>query len=546
MSWIDIAVVGSAALDRDRDPVSQRIPSREETVAKLREAGSPIPLHLLPDNGGAPDYLLDPSLGKGNLFSKPNTVYEIRGESNAPKIEEYGDARKRPGDNRDQWEKDTRKLSRLPENGRDKYKTKKYYRDSGGALFDADAPEVKGQIPREHGVLQERFDRHDDKSKWIGARTTINEGGTNFISRAIGGFSPGEMALLFTGLAAAGAYASGSFAATGTPATTAAAEGTGAVVAGETGAATGVAGAGTQAGAGFTGISGLSGTSAAPAGVAGSSLGAGTGIAPTALGLSGLSTVGAGGAAPSVAGAGLAGLSNLADVAGGADRSGIAGDLATIGAGLIGTKLAGDVQTGAAETAAAAQTEAARLGIGEQRRQFDAMQQLLSPYTQAGEGTLGAQMALLGFSPEAQVEGQPQQGGFVRDPEAQRGAIAGLEAMPHFQALTRQGEEAILQSQAATGGLRGGNVQGALAQFRPAMLNQLIESQYAKLGGITRIGQASAAGVGAGGQATGVNIANLLGQSGEAQAQSALTAGNVQAGQIADLAGGIGAGIALL
>jgi hypothetical protein len=66
--------------------------------------------------------------------------------------------------------------------------------------------------------------------------------------------------------------------------------------------------------------------------------------------------------------------------------------------------------------------------------------------------------------------------------------------------------------------LRGGNVQAALAQFRPQVLNQLIEEQYGRLGGMTTLGQRSAAGVGAAGMETGTNVANLLAQQGAAQA----------------------------
>ncbi|WP_449405980.1 hypothetical protein [Massilia phosphatilytica] len=36
---------------------------------------------------------------------------------------------------------------------------------------------------------------------------------------------------------------------------------------------------------------------------------------------------------------------------------------------------------------------------------------------------------------------------------------------PRFQALQQQGNDAILANASATGGLRGGNVQGALGQF---------------------------------------------------------------------------------
>jgi hypothetical protein len=196
------------------------------------------------------------------------------------------------------------------------------------------------------------------------------------------------------------------------------------------------------------------------------------------------------------------------------------------GTQLVGGFLGAEAQRGAAGEAAGAQTEAARLGIEEQRRQFDQMQELLRPYTEAGAGSLQQQQAIAG----------------LLGPEAQQEAIAGIEASPIFADITRQGEEAILQQASATGGLRGGNVQGALAQFRPQMLQQLIESQYGKLGGLTQLGQASAAGVGAGGQATGANIANLLAQAGQARAGGAIAKGQAQSQLYGDISQLIGTG----
>jgi hypothetical protein len=73
--------------------------------------------------------------------------------------------------------------------------------------------------------------------------------------------------------------------------------------------------------------------------------------------------------------------------------------------------------------------------------------------------------------------------------EAQEAAIGRITQSPLLQELTRQGEEAILQQAAATGGLRGGNVQAALAQFRPQMLQQEIDKQLARLSGIAGAGQ---------------------------------------------------------
>jgi hypothetical protein len=173
--------------------------------------------------------------------------------------------------------------------------------------------------------------------------------------------------------------------------------------------------------------------------------------------------------------------------------------------GLIvgGTTLVGSsMQASAAEDAANIQAGASQAGIEEQRRQFDAMRELLKPYTEAGLPALEAQQAFLG----------------LRGPEAERAAIERIRGGETFQALASQGEEAMLQRASATGGLRGGNIQGALAQFRPQLLSSLIEQQYGRLGGMTSLGQQSAAGVGAAGMETGTNIANLLGQQGAARA----------------------------
>jgi hypothetical protein len=160
------------------------------------------------------------------------------------------------------------------------------------------------------------------------------------------------------------------------------------------------------------------------------------------------------------------------------------------------------MQAKAAGSAADIQSGAAQAGIEEQRRQFDALQALLKPYTEAGLPALEAQQAFIG----------------LRGPEAERAAIERISGSERFQELTRQGEEALLQRASATGGLRGGNVQAALAQFRPQVLNQLIEEQYGRLGGMTTLGQRSAAGVGAAGMESGTNVANLLAQQGAAQA----------------------------
>ena len=200
-----------------------------------------------------------------------------------------------------------------------------------------------------------------------------------------------------------------------------------------------------------------------------------------------------------------------------------------------GTQVVGGImQSRAASKAAGAQTQAAEAGIEEQRRQFDAVQEILKPYVTAGT------QAITGLQPYA-AAGAPaleQQQALLglRGPEAQQAAIAGIEGGAGYQAQVRAGEEALLQRASATGGLRGGNIQAALAQFRPQMLQQEIEKQYGRLGGLTslgqtttqnlaQLGQASAAGTATAGLRTGADIANLMGQQGAARAGAELAQG---------------------
>lgn len=199
-------------------------------------------------------------------------------------------------------------------------------------------------------------------------------------------------------------------------------------------------------------------------------------------------------------------------------------ELALAGASLVGGIYSADQQRKAGNRAADAQTAAAQAGIDEQRRQFDALQKLLSPYANGGAAAFGAQQDLVGLN------GADKQGA----------AINALADSPQFTALQQQGEDAILQNASATGGLRGGNTQAALAQFRPQLLAQLIEQQYARLGGMASVGQNAAAGVGNAGMQTGANVANLLNQQGAAQAGAALSAGRSNMGYANALTGAFG------
>lgn len=199
--------------------------------------------------------------------------------------------------------------------------------------------------------------------------------------------------------------------------------------------------------------------------------------------------------------------------------------------GITGANQAAD----AAQSAAATQAASAQAGIDQQKQMLEAFQKVLAPFVTAGTGALGAQQNLLGLNGN----------------DAQQSAISAIQASPQFTALQKQGEDAILANASATGGLRGGNVQGALAQFSPALLSQLIQQQLGNLGGISSMGANAAAGVGNAGLQTGSSVSNLLQQQGAATAGGQIAQGSTVRQSFGDLlkigsmiagAGGFGGG----
>ena len=258
-----------------------------------------------------------------------------------------------------------------------------------------------------------------------------------------------------------------------------------------------------------------------------------------------------------------------------------------IGGAVIGSK--------SASKASRAQVEAAEAGTAEQRAAREELRRLLQPYTSAGPVALQGMLDLLGLNagggtagggapdwqsyltsnPDVAAEYQRVAGtGQFNSPEQfaqwhfqnygqregrqspvtvggaapgdlasrQNAAIEAQAQNPLFLALAKQGEEGILQNASATGGLRGGNVQGALAQFRPALLDRFISQYYDRLAGITSLGQQSAAGVGSAGIQTGTNIANLLSEAGAARAGNAVAQGDVWSRLLGGV-GGIATGV---
>jgi len=189
------------------------------------------------------------------------------------------------------------------------------------------------------------------------------------------------------------------------------------------------------------------------------------------------------------------------------------GAVAVAGAVVVGGYMGSQAQAGAASDASDAQVAASNADIAQRNKQFEAVQKLLQPYVNAGTGALGKQQDLIGLNGAQQ----------------QQTAIADLQKSPYFTSMLKQGENSILANASATGGLRGGNTQTALAQFSPSLLAQTIQQQYQNLGGLTSVGQNAAAGVGNAGMTTANGISAALQQQGAAQAGGAIAQGKADA-----------------
>lgn len=202
--------------------------------------------------------------------------------------------------------------------------------------------------------------------------------------------------------------------------------------------------------------------------------------------------------------------------------------MSVVAAAIIGSAVVGAASSMAsaedAEDAAYAQQQSAQQGISEERRQFDSIQQLLKPYVDAGKPALSGQQNLIGLNGNA----------------AQQAAINEIQNSAGFQSALKMGENSILQNASATGGLRGGNTQAALAQFSPALLQTAINDRYTKLGDMTTLGQNSAVRQANAGQQSTANIVQLLQQQGAAKAGGIMAESQGQAQAVNSLMQGFG------
>jgi hypothetical protein len=183
--------------------------------------------------------------------------------------------------------------------------------------------------------------------------------------------------------------------------------------------------------------------------------------------------------------------------------------LFSFAAGLIG----GGKAKKASRKADAAMMEYLDKAIGEQQRQFDVTREDYSPYRTTGLAGLTGLGDLVGVNGDA----------------AQSAGLLNIQNSPALASIIRNGEEAVLQNASATGGIRGGNTQRGLADFRSDAFVDQLNQQIARLAGLTGIGQGATDAVSQFGAQKAASVADLLNLQGQTKKQGILTRGGINA-----------------
>lgn len=181
--------------------------------------------------------------------------------------------------------------------------------------------------------------------------------------------------------------------------------------------------------------------------------------------------------------------------------------------GAVGSLIGGNKAAKASRRAAELQYKAAQEGIAEQRRQFDLTRGDFASEQALGEAGIGGYRALLGLD----------------GADAQQAEIDALRASPLYQSIFNNGRDTILANASATGGVRGGNTQDALARFGGDALSQVIRQQLADYASTIGIGMGSDQAIGNFGAQAVANSAILRNQGAGAQAQDRLFRGAISA-----------------
>lgn len=223
------------------------------------------------------------------------------------------------------------------------------------------------------------------------------------------------------------------------------------------------------------------------------------------------------------------------------------------GAAAIGGAV---ISANGAQSAANTQAQATSSQIAQQNYEFNTIQGLLKPYSDAGSAALPGYSTAQGnyagaLNQYAGVLGQLNNLTGANGISSQQAAINGLQTNPLYTTAMKLGQQSILANASATGGLRGGNTISTLGYLPDQILTNTMNTQISNLGtslngvsglltgygnqvsqygNLLQLGENAAAGTGTAALSTGNNITSLIGQQGAIQAGGTLGTTNAITG----------------
>lgn len=180
---------------------------------------------------------------------------------------------------------------------------------------------------------------------------------------------------------------------------------------------------------------------------------------------------------------------------------------------FIGGLFGGGSQKKASQRATDAIVGALNRGIDTQNAFNQQVRQDYLPYTQTGAKAITGYGDLIGLN-------------------GNDAAQVGIDALKNgalYNSLYNNGQEALLQNAAATGGLRGGNTQRASLDFGADVLANVYQNQLANLNNVANLGLGAQGTVTQAGSNVTNNVTSLLGNIGQAQADNYLTKAGINA-----------------
>lgn len=191
-----------------------------------------------------------------------------------------------------------------------------------------------------------------------------------------------------------------------------------------------------------------------------------------------------------------------------------------IAAAAAGSIISGTMASKASGKAAGQQRDATMAGIESEEKMFNKSLALQEPYREAGYGALEGLQGLV-------------------DPAQRAETLQGYYSGQEYQDLSGRVEEQQLRNAAATGGVRGGANQQALASIAPQLGQQYLSGLNQQYTGLANMGMGAASQGASQAMQSGGNISALQQQAGQASAANSLAQGNIWGNVAGDL-GSIG------